>query len=74
MFIFNTQLLLIDIGSVWELLLTIFSALGAMLVFAAATQGFWLTKTKWYETVGLLLIAFTSIPSRLLVGYGMAGI
>ncbi|WP_281648835.1 TRAP transporter permease, partial [Parendozoicomonas sp. Alg238-R29] len=59
MFIFNTQLLLIDIGSVWELLLTIFSALGAMLVFAAATQGFWLTKTKWYETIGLLLIAFT---------------
>ena len=58
MFIFNTQLLLIGINSPWELLLTIFSALGAMLVFAAATQGFWLTKTKWYETVGLLLIAF----------------
>ena len=59
MFIFNTQLLLIDIGSVWELMLTIFSALGAMLVFAAATQGFWITRTKWYETLGLLLIAFT---------------
>ncbi|MCL6270709.1 TRAP transporter permease [Sansalvadorimonas sp. 2012CJ34-2] len=59
MFIFNTQLLLIDIGSIWELLITIFSALGAMLVFAAATQGYWVTKTKWYETVGLLLIAFT---------------
>ncbi|MTI14745.1 TRAP transporter permease [Sansalvadorimonas verongulae] len=59
MFIFNTQLLLIGINSIWELLLTIFSALGAMLVFAAATQGFWLTKTKWYETLGLLLIAFT---------------
>ncbi|CAM3815651.1 TRAP transporter permease [Parendozoicomonas haliclonae] len=59
MFIFNTQLLLIDIGSIWELMLTTFSALAAMLVFAAATQGFWLTKTKWYETVGLLVIAFT---------------
>ncbi len=59
MFIFNTQLLLIDIGSAWELALTVFSALAAMLVFAAATQGFWLTKTKWYETAGLVLIAFT---------------
>ncbi len=59
MFIFNTQLLLIDIGSIWELMITILSALGAMLVFAAATQGFWLTRTRWYETTGLLLIAFT---------------
>ena len=30
-----------------------------MLVFAAATQGYWFTKSKWYETIGLLLITFT---------------
>lgn len=59
MFIFNTQLLLIGVDTWWHLLLTIFSAVTAMLVFSAATQGFWLTKTKWYETIGLLLIAFT---------------
>lgn len=59
MFIFNTQLLLIDIGSIQELLLTIISALGAMLVFAAATQGFWLVRSHWYETLALLVIAFT---------------
>ncbi len=59
MFIFNTQLLLIGVDTWWHLLLTIFSATTAMLVFSAATQGFWLTKTKWYETIGLLLIAFT---------------
>jgi len=59
MFIFNTQLLLIGVDSVPHLLLTIFSATTAMLVFSAATQGYWLTKSKWYETIGLLLITFT---------------
>ena len=59
MFIFNTQLLLIGIDSLWHLLLTIFSATTAMLVFSAATQGYWLTKSKWYETLTLLLITFT---------------
>lgn len=59
MFIFNTQLLLIGVDSWGHLLLTIFSATTAMLVFSAATQGYWLTKSKWYETIGLLLITFT---------------
>ncbi|MCX4028512.1 TRAP transporter permease [Endozoicomonas sp. SM1973] len=59
MFIFNTQLLLIDIGGPLDLTLVILSALGAMLVFSAATQGFWFVKNRWYETVGLLLVAFT---------------
>lgn len=59
MFIFNTQLLLIGVDSWWHLLLTIFSATTAMLVFSAATQGYWFTKSKWYETIGLLLITFT---------------
>jgi hypothetical protein len=58
MFIFNTQLLLIGIDSVWQLLLTIVSATTAILVFSAATQGFWLVKTKWWETIALLLVAF----------------
>ncbi len=59
MFIFNTQLLLIGIESVWQLLFTVASAILAILVFSAATQGFWFVKTKWWETLALLLIAFT---------------
>ncbi len=58
MFIFNTQLLLIGVDSAWDLILTIFSAVTAILVFSAATQGFWYVKTKWWEILGLLLIAF----------------
>ena len=58
MFIFNTQLLLFDINSVFELLMTITSAVAAMLVFSAATQGFWFVKNRWYETLVLLLCTF----------------
>ena len=30
-----------------------------MLIFAAATQGFMITRNRWYESIVLLLIAFT---------------
>ncbi|GIX23155.1 MULTISPECIES: TRAP transporter permease [Caldimonas] len=59
LFIFNTQLLLIGITSVWHLILTIVSATVAMLVFAAATQGWFLVRNRWYETLALLLVTFT---------------
>ncbi|OXY82828.1 TRAP transporter permease [Oceanimonas doudoroffii] len=59
MFIFNTQLLLLGIDSWSGLLITIASALAAMLLFAAATQGYWLVKSRWWETLALLLVAFT---------------
>jgi TRAP transporter 4TM/12TM fusion protein len=59
LFIFNTQLLMIGIDSVGHLLLTVVSATVAMLVFAAATQGYFLVRSRWYETVALLLVTFT---------------
>ena len=42
-----------------HLVLVVISATTAMLLFAAATQGFFLTRTKWWEVVALLLISFT---------------
>ena len=59
MFIFNTQLLMMNIDSWWHLMLTVGSAIIAMLTFSAATQGWWFTKTKWWEVAALLLITFT---------------
>ena len=59
MFIFNTQLLMIGIDHWWELALTIGSAVLAMMVFAAATQGFFLVKCRLWEIAALLLVAFT---------------
>jgi hypothetical protein len=31
----------------------------AMLVFAAATQGFFIVKSRWYESLAMLLVCFT---------------
>ena len=58
-FIFNTELLLIGIESLFHLLVTVSAAVVAMLTFAAATQGFFLVKSRWWETLVLLLVAFT---------------
>ena len=59
MFIFNTQLLLIGLSGWFDLLVTIASAVTAMLVFSAATQGYWFTRSYKWETALLLLITFT---------------
>lgn len=58
LFIFNTDLLLIDVTPLQGVLIFIVATI-AMLIFAAATQGFMLTRNRWYETILLLLVAFT---------------
>ncbi len=58
MFIFNTNLLLIGIDSTFHLVTVIVGATAAMLVFAAATQGWWLTRNRIWETLAMLAIAF----------------
>ena len=58
LFIFNTELLLINVT--WgQGLLVFVVATVAMLLFAAATQGWFLARNRIHETVALLLIAFT---------------
>jgi TRAP transporter 4TM/12TM fusion protein len=59
MFIFNTQLLLIGITDAFHLFLTIASATLASLMFAAATQGFFVTRNRIHETLLLLLVTFS---------------
>jgi TRAP-type uncharacterized transport system fused permease subunit len=59
LFIFNTELLMIGIESWYHLLATIVTAIIAMLLFAAGTQGYFLAKSRLWESVALILIAFT---------------
>jgi hypothetical protein len=59
LFIFNTELLMIGIESWYHLLATIVTAITAMLLFAAATQGYFVVKSRIWETLCLLLVAFT---------------
>ena len=68
LFIFNTDLLLINVGFLGGVVVFC-TALAAMLLFASATQGWFLTRNKWWDTVALLLIALYFIPPRLLAGY-----
>ncbi|QDC09155.1 TRAP transporter fused permease subunit [Oceanicola sp. D3] len=56
-FIFNTDLLLIDVTWVQGIIVFIVATIG-ILVFTAATMNFFLVRNRIYETVALLVIAF----------------
>ncbi|MEM7496859.1 MAG: TRAP transporter permease [Pseudomonadota bacterium] len=58
LFIFNTDLLLIDVTYLEGFFIFVVATI-AMLLFAAATQGFFITRNKIWESVLLLLIAFS---------------
>jgi len=58
-FIFNSELLLIGIESIWHGLIVIITSLIAILVFTAATQGWFINKMKWYEVIVFILIAMS---------------
>ena len=58
-FIFNTELLMIGIQNWLHLTIVVVAAVIAMLAFAAGTQGFFIAKSRIWETVALLLVAFT---------------
>lgn len=57
-FIFNTELLMIGVSNWLHLIVVIAASIFAMLVFAAATQGFFITRSKLWETALLLVVAF----------------
>ncbi|MTH96984.1 TRAP transporter permease [Roseibium sp. RKSG952] len=58
LFIFNTDLLLIDVGPIQAVFVFIVATI-AMMLFAAGTQGYFFARNKAWEAVALLLIAFT---------------
>ena len=70
MFIFNNELLLIGVRSWSSLVLTVVTAISAMLVFAAATQGWFVRRNRWWESVLLLLVTFTLLRPDFWVNLG----
>ena len=58
-FIFNNELLLIGITSIWHGLTVIVTSLIAILIFTAATQGWFINKMKWYEIIIFIVISMT---------------
>ena len=58
LFIYNTDLLLINVDWLHGIGIFIVATI-AMMLFAAATQGYFFTKSRFYESILLLLVAFT---------------
>jgi TRAP transporter 4TM/12TM fusion protein len=56
-FIFNTDLLLIDVNWYQGILVAVIATI-AILVFTAGTMGYFVTRSRIYESVALVLIAF----------------
>ncbi|MGC2855769.1 TRAP transporter permease [Novispirillum sp. DQ9] len=59
LFIFNTELLLIGVNTLWHAAIVFFFAVVAMFAFASGTQGYFLVRNRVWETLALLLVAFT---------------
>ena len=58
-FIFNPELLLIGIENIWHGLTVVVTSLSAILIFTAATQGWFINRLRWYEIVAFLLISMS---------------
>jgi len=58
LFIFNTELLMIDVTFAKAIFVFVIGTI-AMMLFAAATQGYFMTRSRLWESAALLLIAFT---------------
>jgi hypothetical protein len=56
-FIFNTDLLLIDVGWGQGILVFIMATI-AILAFTAGTMGYFVTRSRIYESIALVLVAF----------------
>jgi len=58
-FLFNHELLLIGIQSIWHALLVISTSLIGILVFTAATQAWFINKLRYYEIIVFLIISLS---------------
>lgn len=59
MFVFNTEILLMGITGPLHLLWVVATSLTAMLLFVSVTQGYLLTRSRWWESALLLVVVFT---------------
>ena len=58
-FLFNHELLLIGIENIWHGLTVIITSLVGILVFTSATQGWFVSKLRWYEIIIFLFISLS---------------
>ncbi len=66
-FLFNSELLLIGIESIWHGLMVIVTSLVGILVFTSATQGWFINKLRWYEIIIFLIISISLLSPEFIL-------
>ncbi len=66
-FLFNSELLLIGIQSIWHGLMVIATSLIGILVFTSATQGWFVNKLRWYEIIIFLIISISLLSPEFIL-------
>jgi len=69
MFIFNTDLLLINVTSWWHVVVIFVTGVLAMFAFAALTQNFFIAKNRIYEAILLAGVALMVLRPQLFMKY-----
>jgi len=69
MFVFNSDLLLIGITSLWHIVVIFITGVLAMFAFAALTQNFFIAKNRIYEAILLAGVALILLRPQLFMGY-----
>ena len=67
-FLFNHELLLIGVDSIWQALLVIVTSLIGILVFTAATQQWFINRLRWYEIIAFLIISLSFLAPDYVLG------
>ena len=67
--IFNPQLLLLDIDSIGELVIVVSGSILAMLIFAACTMGWFRIRCRWWEVAALGLACLLLFRPNLFMDY-----
>ena len=65
-FLFNHELLLIGIENIWHGLTVIITSLVGILVFTSATQGWFVSKLRWYEIIVFLFISLSLLAPEVI--------
>tara|TARA_B100000886_G_scaffold161237_1_gene109927 strand:- start:1926 stop:2654 length:729 start_codon:yes stop_codon:yes gene_type:complete len=67
-FLFNHELLLIGVDSIWKALMVIVTSLIGILVFTAATQQWFINRLRWYEIIAFLVISLSFLAPDYVLG------
>jgi len=69
MFVFNSDLLLIGITSLWHVIFIFVTGVSAMFAFASLTQNYFITKNRIYESVLLVAIVLMGLRPQVFMEY-----